>query len=142
MPAEDEILSQCVRRLTLCCPSDCSIQTADAPAAIAGGRTNIQKTRFPDLILLDVHLVIRSGWYFLEPKAGEVQKQQFPLKMYLDWYKIASFLRCLSISGIYHKRSVVTLTKCIGVYYKVYWCVFFGVYPVYTSSKLCLESET
>ena len=37
--------------------------------------------------------------------------------MYLDWYKIASFLRCLSISGTFPKRSVVTLTKCIGVYF-------------------------
>ena len=40
MPEENEILSQCVRCLTLCCPSDCQFQTADAPAAIAGGRTN------------------------------------------------------------------------------------------------------
>ena len=39
MPEENEILSQCVRCLTLCCPSDCQFQTADAPAAIAGGRT-------------------------------------------------------------------------------------------------------
>ena len=42
MPEENEIFSQCVRCPTLCCPSDCQFQTADAPAAIAGGRTKIR----------------------------------------------------------------------------------------------------